>query len=656
MDLTAARRVAPVRFLLACLGVLLSLWLGYAAAQESSAAAIVPFFETSSCPFDLPDGAEGNQVICGFVVVPEDHGEPTGRTTRLATVIIKATQDDAAADPIILLAGGPGERIVQRSVPLAQILAPLRARRDLVIFDQRGVGLSEPALECPEVVQIGVELLNETNLDEVARVSYEAIAECSTSLVGEGHNLSLFSTAQNAADVEAVRIALGYEQVNLYGGSYGSQLAQAVMRDHPTAIRSVVMESVYPLEASLLVQSATTVPRTILSLIEACAADAECDAAYPNLREALYEVIDRLNAEPASLALTHPTTGEQFEGVLTGDTLLASLRTILYVTAALPAVPAAIYGMYDGDFGMIERLASLRLAFLDAVSLGMEYSVLCAEDLIGHSFTDLLTARAEIPPQLAGTQEPAALERYGIFAICEAWPVGEAQASVKDPLTSDIPTLLLSGEFDHVTPPEFGRTVASRLSRSFFFMLPAGGHSGENLTPCALSITAAFLDRPTAEPDASCIASLPRLAFDLPIDTGEPVELEPFTDEARGFAGLIPAGWEELDTTNLVRARSALDPSYFVLEAARGTAHSLFANLSAQLSLERDIEPVNVATVGAFTWTFYEFDRGGNRGDLALAEDGEKAYFVYMVSAPEERDALFETLFVPAVAALRALE
>ena len=656
MDPIAAPRVAPVRPVVACFALLLSLWIGYAAAQESSAVAIVPFFETSSCPFDLPEGAEGNQVVCGFVVVPEDHEEPTGRTIRLATVIIKATQGDGAPDPIILLAGGPGEKTVQRSVPLAQALAPLRTHRDLVIFDQRGVGLSEPALECPEVVQTGLELLNEPNINEVARVSYDSITACSSTLIAQGHNLSLYTTAQNAADVEAIRVALGYEQVNLYGGSYGSQLAQAVMRDHPNAIRSVVMESVYPLEASLLVRSATTVPRTILSLIETCAADVDCDTAYPNLREALYEVVDRLNAGPVSLVLTHPTTGEQFEGVLTGDTLLASLRTILYVTAALPAVPAAIYDMYDGDFGMIERLASLRLAFLDSVSLGMEYSVLCAEDLIGHSFADLLAARAEIPPHLAGTQEPEALERYSIFAICEAWPVEEAPASVKDPLTSDIPTLLLSAEFDHVTPPEFGRTVASRLTNSFFFVLPAGGHSGENFTPCALSITAAFFDRPTQEPDSSCIATLSRLAFDLPIDTGEPVELELFTDETRGFAGVIPAGWQELGTTNLVRGRSALDPSYFVLEATPGTADSLLADLSAQLGLEQNIEPVDVATVGAFTWTFYAFDRGGNRGDLALAEDGAKAYFVYMVSSPEERDVLFESLFMPAAAALHALE
>ena len=212
----------------------------------------VATFEEGDCPFDVPEDAP---VECGFVVVPEDHNNPEGPTIKLAVAVVKDESDNHQPDPVMLLAGGPGEKTVHNAPALAPVLAPIHPNRDLIVFDQRGAGLSEPALECPEFVQAVFDLLDEPDPEVALQAQFDALMACRDRLVSEGHNLSAYNTIQNAADVNAIRIALGYDQVNLYGGSYGSLLAQATMRDHPERIRSVAINSVLPLEKSIFVST-----------------------------------------------------------------------------------------------------------------------------------------------------------------------------------------------------------------------------------------------------------------------------------------------------------------------------------------------------------------------------------------------------------------
>jgi pimeloyl-ACP methyl ester carboxylesterase len=610
-------------------------------------------FEQADCPFAVPEGAP---VVCGFVVVPEDHDDPGGPTIKLAVAIVRDESEDHRSDPVVLLAGGPGEKVVQNALAAGMAFAPIRANRDFVIFDQRGVGLSEPALECPEWEQELYDLLDEADPAVILEESYDALMECRDRLVGEGHNLSAYNTTQSAADVDAIRVALGYEQVNLWGGSYGSFLAQAVMRDHPEAIRSAVIESVWPLEVSFFVEANTSVPEAILGLIDTCVSDEACDTAYPNLKDVLFETIDRLDDEPVPITVAHPVTGQSYDVLLTGDAVRGNLVSALYLTPLIPALPQAIYDVYDGDYGLMTQLTSQKLLFYEAISRGMEYSVICAEDLIERTPEDVLEIVRALPEQLRSDVEQELAIKYGIFGICENWPVEQAEPSFKDPLISDIPTLVLEGELDPVTPPEYGRRVAGNLSNSYFFEFPGFGHAGESTSECALRITAAFIEDPLAKPDAACVAEMPGLAFDVASEAPELV-LEPFTDEERGFTGVVPAGWQELAPANLARGSSALDPTYFVLEATPGTAADLFASLAGQLGLDPPPDPVGTAEVGNFTWDFYTFERpGGNPANLALTEDEGKAYFVYLVSTPDEQDVLYEDLFMPAVEAMAPLE
>lgn len=610
--------------------------------------AFIPVFEETACPFEVPDGAS---VSCGFVVVPEDHFNDNGKTLRLAVVVAKDHSPDHKPDPVILLAGGPGEKTVANAVQFAPVLEPLHPDRDLILFDQRGVGLSEPALECPGWEQAQFEILDEPDAEVALQTTFEALMLCRDRLVAEGHNLAAYTTLQNAADVNAIRLALGYEQLNLYGASYGSHLGQAVMRDYPEAVRSVVLSSVYPLERSLFLDATTSTAGALLYLVERCETDEACSHAYPDLEMVLFEVVERLNAEPLEITLTDPLSGEEHEAVLTGDAAFSHLAALLYQTPLIPAVPQAIYDVYNGDYTLMTQLRSINLIFLEALSRGMEFSVLCTDDLIGQTPEDLLAARNELPPELNSTVDPESLIEYSIFGICENWPVEEAEAWVKNPVVSDLPTLALAGEFDPVTPPEYGQLVASHLSRGFFFEFPGIGHDITGASACAREMAGAFLNDPAQAPDASCIDEMPDLAFDLPSEAVALI-LEPFADESRGFSGLVPVGWRELAPANLLRENSSLDPTYFVLEAKPGTTAELLADLTSQLGLEETLEPLATEDMGSFTWSFYTFDRRGNLVDLALAEDGEKAYFVFMMSAEEEHEALYEGLFLPAVEAM----
>ena len=423
------------------------------------------------------------------------------------------------------------------------------------------------------------------------------------------------------------------------------------MRDFPDKLRSVAFNSTLPLESSLFVDASTTPAHAILRLMDACAADDACSEAFPDLRQVLFEVIDRLNADPVPITVTNPMDGESYPALLTGDAVRANLVSFLYISQIIPVLPQAVYDVYEGDFELMTQLSSTRLALLDLISRGMMTSVICNADLVGRSPQDLIEVMNALPPQLVNSADVEFTIEHGMFGICEEWPVPAAEVSIKDPLVSDIPTLVLEGEFDPVTPPEYGKLVAGYLENGYYFEFPGIGHDVVS-SECARQIAGAFVQNPSQAPDSACIAEMPGVVFDVPGEVVE-LELEPFVDEERGFQGLVPMGWTELAPANLARKANALDPTYFVLEASDLSAADLFSALAGQLALDPIPEPRETAEIGSYLWDLYRVERpGGNLADLALAGDGAKAYFVYLVSAPDDHEQLFEKLFLPAVEAM----
>ncbi|GAG15932.1 unnamed protein product, partial [marine sediment metagenome] len=257
----------------------------------------------------------------------------------------------------------------------------------------------------------------------------------------------------------------------------------------------------------------------------------------------------------------------------------SNLVAVFYLTPLIPALPLAIYDVHSGDYGLMTQLTGIKLLLLDLLSRGMEFSVVCTDDLIGRTPKDLLNIMAALPRQFRSEADPEAMIEYGIFGMCENWPVEEADPSVKKPLVSDIPTLVLEGEFDPVTPPEYGQLVAGYLSNSYFFEFPGVGHDVNAASECAQRITAGFLDDPTTAPDDACIAEMPGVVFDLPREPAPPA-LEPVTMEQRGFSGLVPGGWTETSPVVYTRDLTALDPTTFVQDAAPVTGDEVLRGLS----------------------------------------------------------------------------
>lgn len=612
-------------------------------------------FEDAPCFFDVPGNLRvGEDVICGYVTVPEDYAIPAGPTIRLAVVIFPDNSARHQPDPVLTLSGGPGQKTTKDALAYRQLLAALTRNRDLILFDQRGAGYSQPALDCPEFVEQSLALFNEPDVETIVIGTYDGLMACRDRLIDEGINFAAYNTTQNAADVNAIRLALGYEQVNLFGGSYGTLLAQVTMRDYPAGIRSVVIDSVLPLEKSLIIESSLTASRAMMKLLESCESDAACNAAYPDLTSVFVEVADRLDADPVPMTLTSPVDGRQVESLFSGLRLRNNLFVFLYDAQVIPVLPQAIYDVYNGDYALMRQLSSLSLARYEKLSLGMEISMICTDDLIGYTVEDLFAMRDELPVQLLneGNVDDDIIATYSWFGICANWPVTEADPAVREPLVSAIPTLALTGEFDPVTPPEYGELVVSRLSNGYFFEFPGVGHSVATSNACAQQMAAEFLNDPTVAPDASCIDDLPGVVFDMPVEDA-PVLLMPFAATQIGISGVAPVGWEEAAPAYYVRGESGIDQTQFVIDAAPISKTEFLEVLAGQLQFDSATEPTQAAVeIGNFTWDLYAFELRGYAFDLALTEDDTRAYFALLISNIDERDELYEALFLPALEAL----
>lgn len=597
------------------------------------------YFEESPCPFQIPGGhIEGETILCGYVVVPEDHAKPGGSTIRLATAIFKSHNQPGQPDPLIFLSGGPGEKTVAYVAPLAEHLSGFNQDRDLVFFDQRGVGLSEPALECPEFVDALFDILEEPVAEKAQRIIFESTLACKDRLVAEGTNLAAYTTAQNAADVEDIRVAMGYERVNLFGGSYGSLLAQVVMREHPDHIRSVIIDSTVPVGKSLLIDIPTTAVKAALHLMESCAADQACNTAYPDLENVLYDTVEQLNEQPIPVTLANPLDGQNHEALLSGEMVFGNLVFFLYQTPIIPTLPQAIYNVANGDYDLMIQLSSRKLAAYDALSRGMNLSVLCTEDLVGRTPEDYLEIRLQMPPALAGRADPEDFIEYGFFGICEHWPVEPADPAIKEPVTSEISTLVLGGEFDPVTPPEYGRLVAETLRNSYFYEFPSIGHSVAVADECAREITAAFLDAPMTEPDASCRERL-KIEFVLPIDFDH-IPMEAVTIPEFGIQALVPEGWTQVKPEYYISPDTTIE--LVIKENTQEDPQDFLKTWGAS-------EPMAELESHVLTWQLYESRLPDHNvaGYAATAPSAGGFFMVLIVTTPAQQEQLYDSVFIP---------
>ena len=265
-------------------------------------------FEPTECWFDSPIPLlPSPEFDCGYVKVPEQHADPDGPTIRLPVAILRTTSDDPRPDPLFMAQGGPGGDAFEIfPIVIGQLADSLG--RDIVIFNQRGTQYAEPNLMCTESFEAAAEILALAG-DEADARALEALSECYDRLSGEGINLSAYNSLENAADVDAIREALGYEEYNFYGVSYGTLLGLHLMRNHPDHLRSMILDGVVPPDVNFIPQVAANTDRVFTEIIQTCENDLACRSEYPNLEERFFNLVDELNQTPEMLKIKDPKTG-----------------------------------------------------------------------------------------------------------------------------------------------------------------------------------------------------------------------------------------------------------------------------------------------------------------------------------------------------------
>ena len=473
--------------------------------SPASTQAYQPIFNPAECAFPVP---AVYRYYCGYLGVPENRANPDNAMIQLHVAVFLSIAEGPDPDPVVHLAGGPGSSSLDVVGYLFnQGLDTVLERRDFILFDQRGTGYSIPRLDCPEREALTGTLLSGTlTKDQTTQAIVDAFHQCRDHLRAQGIDLSAYNSAASAADLNDLRIALGYNRLNLYGVSYGTRLALTVMRDYPDAVRSVVLDSTYPLEVNLYTALATNAERAFNVLFDDCAANSACNASYPNLRAVFYSLVDQLDASPATVFLS--VGGVDYPVSLTGDLLIDVLFVGLYNPAVAASMPKMIYQIQRGEYSILRN--RLSLYFETSSALGMGISVQCAEEIPFNSGNDAYTAAQGVQPEIAGFFPESV--QY-LFTVCQDWSGAVPDPRENQPVTSDIPTLILAGEFDPITPPSWGQMTANHLSNSYFFEFPGNGHWVTRSSRCALSIMLAFLDNPLNSPDASCLGSKGSLQF-----------------------------------------------------------------------------------------------------------------------------------------------
>lgn len=467
-----------------------------------------PIFVETECPLDLPDNATG---YCGALIVPEDRSVPAGPQVELAVVVLSSPTNEPAPDPIFYLEGGPGGTALSDLEVWGDM--GFLDTHEVVLLAQRGTDFTTPSLNCTEVD-------DETYADQVA-----ALAACHDRLLADGIDLAAYTSATNAADVADLRQALGYEQINVLGLSYGTRLALTLLRDHPGHIRSVVLDSAYPPQVDGPAEDLTNLQRSLQRMFRDCAASPDCATAYPDLEAVFYGLIDDLNAAPVDVPVVDPETGEEFDQTVTGDDVIDAVYSAFYGTETIPLIPAMIAQATAGDFDLLLELgaegahaprrgqedeAADAALTMDGDSEGMHYSVQCAEEV---PFTRAATFEQALDaaPLALTDWAIAGFEEYQ--AVCAFWEAAPADQRENEPVRSTVPTLVLAGEYDVATPPEWGQAATEGLPNSRYYAFPGYGHGISLDGGCPTSITLAFFADPASEPDAQCLEAVTAPAF-----------------------------------------------------------------------------------------------------------------------------------------------
>ena len=607
-------------------------------------------FREDSCPFSNQPGTPLWAAECGYLTVPADYDDPSAGAYEIAVAVFLATGERTSGVPVIYLEGGPGGHSLEGlEVSGGVILEPLNETRDVIVFDQRGAGFSEPALICPETRELTRELINQAlPVAEENERYLDALQTCRDRFVEEGIDLSTVNSAANAADVDRLRIALGHEHWDLYGSSYGTRLAQNVMRDFPDGVRRVVLDSSYPLELDFFAGIPASSERAFRLMLDSCAADAACSEDYPDLEGTLIEAFDNLTASPAPGQASFDLEGDVVDTLITGARLAWLGFEAFYQTDVIPWLPEIISEAAKGNVEPANLMLSNSLINDAFFSVGMHFSTRCADET---PFTspEAIAASLAASPLFSRIQDAEETYAQDAFDTCALWDVEPSPAVENEPVRSDIPTLVLAGEYDPITPPEHGMAVAANLSNATFVEFPAVGHGIILEGDCAKSIINAFLDGEDA-PDTSCLSE----------EATSPAWVAPWdgvtitaTDSPFGVQIAQPEGWEPIEDLPGRFYRHEIAGPVLIQAVIPGVTVEQF--MEQQIGGIPGVEAENLdpVTAGELTWQGALVEIDGRLQIFAAAQTpatdagGTNVLVVLVVGFPYQRDALLDDLLSP---------
>jgi pimeloyl-ACP methyl ester carboxylesterase len=441
---------------------------------------------------------------CGYLVVPETRARPAGPTIRLAVAIAPALSATPAPDPVVYLQGGPGGSAIGAAEALVE--AGLNRDRDLILMDQRGTaGFSEPGLFCTESLRFVARRVGLVyDAASTGRRQVAATRACHRRLAGAGVDLGAYNTTESAADFADLRAALGIGEWNVYGVSYGTDLALTLMREYPDGIRSVTLGSVVPPHVVTLGRFWDNAGRGFENLFRACAAQRQCHRRHPQLRRTFTRLVRKLESRPVTTRV-RPTPGApRTKVVLDGGALT---NWLLLMAGAPPNYPVVPNWIDQLAAGRPRNIAASWATLSQQPTTGLQYGVVCSEWVPYERASKLLEKGRRAFPRYPDSVLAQAPQVPFAFTDCRVWDVPKAPAAQRAVTRSTIPTLLISGSFDAIAAPRQARLAARTLPNSTLVTIPGVGHDPVAKSPCAQRVTASFLSNPSA-PDTGCVARL----------------------------------------------------------------------------------------------------------------------------------------------------
>jgi pimeloyl-ACP methyl ester carboxylesterase len=459
-------------------------FLAFFAASDAHAASL----ELSDCRISAGPGAPSIKARCGTMLRPLDPsgGEPGEIELRVA--VVPALNLTPEPDPLVPIAGGPGQGSVQFYTAYSWAFEDVRRNRDILLIDQRGTGESA-TMDCEyddEMVdgEYSTELTIEYTMECLEQLPYDP---------------RFFTTSVAVTDMEAVRQALGYSSLNLYGVSYGTRVAQHFARRYPGSTRTVVIDGVAPPQVSLGPEIATESQKAVDNILARCTENKACNERFPNVADDFKRVVAALRESPVVIDVPNPSTGRP-EAVDFGEgELAAAIRLLAYHPNAIAIMPLLIHEAGEGNYVPLgSQFMMTMIALIDSLSMGMHNAVVCTEDV---PFYDRSTIDYDgIGASYMGTFQLEALE-----AICSVWPAGPIDDEFKLPLATDLPVLLLSGDADPITPPRYAELAAIDLENSLHLIGRHQGH-GQISVGCTRRLVADFIDSADlGSIDAECL-------------------------------------------------------------------------------------------------------------------------------------------------------